>query len=944
MVTSICPNPEDLRSFHLGMLDEDRELEVLDHLNSCPTCEDTVANLEGTEDSLVVAVRSSVDSESPVSDDRPSLQQALAEIEGLVDVQETSNHSDANSTPDITERIRDYELLGALGEGGMGTVYRARHTRLDRQVALKLLPARRLRDNAAVAKFEREMKAIGRLDHPTIVRATDAGDVDGTHFLAMDYVEGIDLSKLVRLVGPLDVASACEIVRQAALGLDYAHQQELIHRDVKPSNLMLTLRGEVRILDLGLALFGAASEALDELTTVGQLMGTLDYMAPEQGDNSHDVDARADVYSLGTTLFKLLTGTAPYDSPDCRTPLAKMKALATIDAPSVAERRSELPAELVSLVDQCLARNVEDRFTSAKGLADSLLPFCEGHVLTDLAECGRDLAMREDEKIPQPPTLPPFVQRLDSLAAETRINQRADSNGSRAGIARKLATWASVPLIFLAGIVIWIQTDNGTLVVECPKENIPIEIRTGGKFHSKETLSLGENELTIRSGTYEIVLPKDYESLTVENNVFTLKRGGEWIARVSKKSSTTQSGLPGIPGGVPGFGSGFPGAIASQATTPQGAINGAGISVPPGMTALQPGSAGPGITQRARPTRTLVFSGKTFEEWQQAVLTERNPAELENAVQALCILGRNNRDHEAATVVLKVVDGYPCEPLATVGEGKLVASAIRYLRSLKAETIIPAIADALRNGGPNVRQLIITYLTSDVTYAHFNNPDLPDIGVSSGLSDALADSEVFHNAIIDSFENLEAVIRKDAYKIVISRLDKELPDAKLWKFLEECSFAGFGDGTSINAARRLAETRPSPKLAAVFLNRLENVGLSLEEISQQRQNQIGEVTTDWWTSESNAWLGLAALGAQAAGHTDRIAKLVDNVPKSMSKPQVIYLMASPFLVKTRFEVHRQLLPIEILAMIGDGAKPAVPTINNVLQTLTGHAPKYRSRE
>jgi serine/threonine protein kinase len=303
MATSICPAREDLRSFHLGMLDERRELEVLDHLNDCQSCEDTVANLEGTSDSLVAAVRSSANSEAAQSEptdreDRPALQQALAEIEAFVDSPSPSGKNIEDAGSPVSERIRDYELLGTLGEGGMGTVYRARHMRLDRQVALKLLPARRLRDNAAVIRFEREMKAIGRLDHPTIVRATDAGDVDGTHFLAMDYVEGIDLSKLVRLVGPLDVASACEIVRQAAIRLDYAHQQELIHRDVKPSNLMLTLRGEVRILDLGLALFGAASEALDELTTVGQLMGTLDYMAPEQGDNSHDVDARADVYSL----------------------------------------------------------------------------------------------------------------------------------------------------------------------------------------------------------------------------------------------------------------------------------------------------------------------------------------------------------------------------------------------------------------------------------------------------------------------------------------------------------------------------------------------------------------------------------------------------------------------------------------------------------------------
>ncbi len=537
MVTLTCPNPEDLRSFHLGILDERRELEVLDHLNACQTCEDTVANLEGTADSLIAAVRTSAAADSSVSEDRPALQQALAEIEGLIDQPVSRDAKQESEASPVTERIRDYELLGTLGEGGMGTVYRARHTRLGRQVALKLLPARRLRDNAAVARFEREMKAIGRLDHPTIVRATDAGDVDGTHFLAMDYVEGIDLSKLVRLVGPLDVASACEIVRQAAIGLDYAHQQNLIHRDVKPSNLMLTLRGEVRILDLGLALFGAASEALDELTTVGQLMGTLDYMAPEQGDNSHDVDARADVYSLGATLFKLLTGSAPYDSPGTRTPLAKMKALATIDAPSVAERRSELPAELVAVVDRALLRNVDDRFLSAKDLADSLQPFCQGHVLSDLAECGQNLATQAEKEIVLPPSLPPFVSREDvSPPRETPEAQLRVAN-NEGGLGRKLARWTLIPLTLLAGIMIWLQTDNGTLLIEAD-ESVPIEIRRTGKPAQRETLKVGQNSLTISSGDYEIVLPKEYDSLKVENGKFELSRGGTWIARVTKQPDT----------------------------------------------------------------------------------------------------------------------------------------------------------------------------------------------------------------------------------------------------------------------------------------------------------------------------------------------------------------------------------------------------------------------
>ena len=328
MQTAQCASRDELKAFSLGLLPEDRSDEILSHLSECAECEETVTSFDDTADSLVGSLRGMPEPESDVSGspgDASVLSKALSSVREAVvpDASRSKARTSPSDLQRIVERIRDYELLEPLGSGGMGTVYRAMHTRLERVVALKLLPARRLRDQAAVARFEREMKAIGRLDHPAIVRATDAGDVDGTHYLAMDYVEGIDLSRLVRLVGPLAIADACELIRQAAIGLQHAHEQGLIHRDVKPSNLMLTRRGEVRILDLGLALFGAASEAVDELTTVGQLMGTLDYMAPEQGDDCHDLDQRADVYSLGASLCKLLTGKAPFDAPGRHSPLAK---------------------------------------------------------------------------------------------------------------------------------------------------------------------------------------------------------------------------------------------------------------------------------------------------------------------------------------------------------------------------------------------------------------------------------------------------------------------------------------------------------------------------------------------------------------------------------------------------------------------------------------------
>lgn len=951
MATSICPDREDLRSFHLGMLDERRELEVFDHLNDCQSCEDTVATLEGTADSLVVAVRGSVSSGEDASgsgheEDRPALQQALAEIEELIDSPPAADSSQQTAPPvTVSERIRDYELLGTLGEGGMGTVYRARHTRLDRQVALKLLPARRLRDNAAIARFEREMKAIGRLDHPAIVRATDAGDVDGTHFLAMDYVEGIDLSKLVRLVGPLDVASACEIVRQAAIGLDYAHRQELIHRDVKPSNLMLTLRGEVRILDLGLALFGAASEALDELTTVGQLMGTLDYMAPEQGDNSHDVDARSDVYSLGATLFKLLTATAPYDSPGTRTPLAKMKALATIDAPSVAERRPELPGQLVTIVDRVLLRNADDRFASAKELADSLLPFCEGHVLSDLAECGHDLALREDQDIAQPPTLPPFVQRAEKSDSPANVTPAAEISGRPPEIGHRIAKWMLVPLILLTGIVIWIQTDNGTLIVESPSGDIPIEIRTGGKFHRNETLSVGKNELTIHSGTYEIVLPKEYDSLTVENHVFSLERGGKWIARISKKdevdppdepdknfADVTKQALigsfPTLPGAVPGLRAAQPG------SSPEGGMPGAS-----GFPPSQPGIATVPIPKVTKNSETLVFSGKTFEEWQRSVLTERNPVELRKAVEALCILGRQNRDAEVASTVLKVVDAYPCEINRGGSESELIVAAIRYLRTLTPASIAPAVAIAARTGGVNTRTLILEFLIAGKDYPPGSAANtLQNLGQGEALATNLKRSVEIRDSLIAVFPELEPENRTRAFSTIFEHLKEDHSDSRLIEFLDNCSRHENPGRIELVAARRLTDVKPSARLADVFLTYLENQNGEQRVKKLRSGGFFAPAVPDWWSFESDAWLGLAALGKLASGSAGRIAKLIDNVPDSLAKPQTIYLMASPSRVKTRFEIHRQLLPIEILAMIGSRAKSTVPTINNVLKTLTGSAP------
>ena len=395
MPVTECVSANQLKAYALGRLDDNLADQVSDHLKDCSACEETLSHFDDTNDSLLLHIRKA----EPAANESPSsLQAALKGITAL-----RSAESDfVGQSPMSEDWVRDYRLIDQLGQGGMGTVYKAVHEKLQRTVALKLLPARRLRNREAVGRFEREMRAIGRLDHPAIVRASDAGEFEGTHFLAMDFVNGIDLGKVVRLTGPLSIPDACEVIRVTATGLSYAHEQGLIHRDVKPSNIMLALseNGDVvsvKLLDLGLALFGAASEAVDDFTTVGQLMGTLDYMAPEQADHSR-VTATADVYSLGATLFKLLTGKAPFESERAQNPLQKMKVLATTTAASLKERLPDASSDLVAVADQLLQKNPENRISTAAEVADAMQPFCEGHRLPEVASKAMTLQQEERDR------------------------------------------------------------------------------------------------------------------------------------------------------------------------------------------------------------------------------------------------------------------------------------------------------------------------------------------------------------------------------------------------------------------------------------------------------------------------------------------------------------------------------------------------------------------
>jgi serine/threonine protein kinase len=377
----------------------------------------TWAELKAELDTLVMALRAPPGDEFEEESDCRRAIELVESIGRPLDASPSASVVVGDSpTVNVIEfdRLGPYEVTAKLGEGGMGAVYKAVHPKLKRTVAIKVLPARRMKNAASILRFEREMEAIGALNHPNIVTAHDAGEDAGMHYLVMEYVDGLDLSTLVRRVGPLAPADACEIVRQAALGLAEASARGIVHRDVKPSNLMLAAAPTeaavslVKILDFGLARLSPLHGEADDLTTSGLIMGTLKYMAPEQCSQSHEVDVRADIYSLGATLYKLLCGVSPFSDIRFDSPLALLAALGNEGPPALAARRPDVPPQLAAIVHRMIAKNPADRFAAPQDVIEALTPWARGADLTELLNRARiatdsfDLARHAAPRSPTP--------------------------------------------------------------------------------------------------------------------------------------------------------------------------------------------------------------------------------------------------------------------------------------------------------------------------------------------------------------------------------------------------------------------------------------------------------------------------------------------------------------------------------------------------------------
>ena len=426
-----CPNVITLNRYVSGVLDEPKAEEIAEHLAVCNRCQQRSDEMASETDGLIGAVRRGA--VAAAKNDEPQLARLITEAlnvgappnsafaapddsqlrskpkrkdletfidglrrSGLIDEKElqrlvvTSAAEDADSfARELVEHdaltayqaralsrgrwkgliLGNYTIVEKLGKGGMGQVYKARHDRMGRTVCLKVLRSSGRRSPEIVERFRREIKTHSALSHPNFVVAHDADEADGIQFLVMEFIDGRDLSRRVKDDGPPPVNEVLKIVRQVAGALEYAHDQGVTHRDIKPHNLLMTESGDdagqVKVLDMGLARFeplldgSTDSTTRASMTASGVIMGTVDYMSPEQALNSRNADARSDVYSLGCTMYFLLTGTTMFAG---ETLMEKIIAHREQPLPNLRQQVPDVPAGIDAVFQKMVARNPNDRY------------------------------------------------------------------------------------------------------------------------------------------------------------------------------------------------------------------------------------------------------------------------------------------------------------------------------------------------------------------------------------------------------------------------------------------------------------------------------------------------------------------------------------------------------------------------------------------------------
>ena len=359
------PTPQELTAFGLGKLPERAAAGVAAHLESCPGCRQAVAAV--LPDSFLDKVRAASPGGSSFPPNPPRPGNALSSAG------RPATPAPAPNLPPELANHPKYRILRELGRGGMGVVYQARQTGImDRQVVIKVINRALLDQPTALERFLREVQAAAQLSHANIVTAYDAEQAGELHMLVMEFVPGQNLAEVLQTKGPLPVANACHYMRQAALGLQHAHERAMVHRDIKPQNLMLMPKGQVKILDFGLAKIVRERSTDKGLTASDAYMGTPDFCAPEQATDARTADIRADLYSLGCTLYCLLAGRPPFQEDTAvKTILAHIEK----DPQPLPELRPDVPAELWQVVNQLLAKDPAQRYQKPIEVAQALAAF-----------------------------------------------------------------------------------------------------------------------------------------------------------------------------------------------------------------------------------------------------------------------------------------------------------------------------------------------------------------------------------------------------------------------------------------------------------------------------------------------------------------------------------------------------------------------------------------